>query len=143
MFRFLFRLIVLVVVIGVVGVFLLGWWPGGGVFSRQTAERPLEPPKIDTSRAREVGAEISARAAQAANQAQVALNDGSITAKIKAKMALDDVVKASDINVDYANGVVTLTGTVRTAAERKRAVDLARETEGVKSVTDRLATPER
>jgi osmotically-inducible protein OsmY len=32
---------------------------------------------------------------------------------------------------------------VRTAAERKRAVDLARETEGVKSVTDRLATPER
>ena len=143
MFRFLFRLIVLVIVIGVVGIFLLGWWPGGGVFSRQTAERPLDPPKIDTSRAREVGAEISAKAAQAANQAQVALSDGSITAKIKAKMALDDTVKANDISVHFEKGVVTLTGTVRTAAERKRAVDLARETQGVTSVTDRLATAER
>jgi hyperosmotically inducible periplasmic protein len=143
MFRFLFRLIVLVVVIGVVGVFLLGWWPGGGVFTRQPGDRPIEPGRIDTSRAREVGAEISAKAAQAANQAQVALSDGSITAKIKAKMALDDSVKANEINVDFANGVVTLTGTVRTAAERKRAVDLARETQGVTSVTDRLATAER
>ena len=58
-------------------------------------------------------------------------------------MSLDDTVQAKDINVDFANGVVTLTGTVRSAAERKRAVDLATETAGVTSVTDRLRMAER
>jgi osmotically-inducible protein OsmY len=47
-------------------------------------------------------------------------------------------VKASAINIDSANGVVTLTGTVGSEAERTRAVQLARETAGVKSVNDRL-----
>jgi len=75
--------------------------------------------------------------------AQAALADGSITAKIKAKMTLDDTVQASNIHVDYNAGVVTLTGTVSSNAERKRAVDLARETRGVKSVRDQLKQAER
>ena len=53
-------------------------------------------------------------------------------------MTLDDTVQSRDIHVDYANGIVTLTGTVTTGAERKRAVDLARETKGVRSVRDQL-----
>jgi hyperosmotically inducible protein len=40
--------------------------------------------------------------------------------------------------VDSNKGVVTLTGNVRSAAEKQRAVKIARETEGVKSVVDRL-----
>jgi hypothetical protein len=143
MIRFFFRLIVLLVLIGVVGVFLLGWWPGGGWLSRPTAERPIDAPRIDTSRAREVGAEISAKAAQAASQAQVALSDGSVTAKITAKMALDDTLDAKHLHVDFDNGVVILTGTVKTAAERRRAVDLARETKGVTSVTDHVSVDAR
>ena len=53
-------------------------------------------------------------------------------------MALDDSVKALKIDVDTQAGVVTLTGTVRSEAERQRAVALARETEGVTQVIDRL-----
>jgi osmotically-inducible protein OsmY len=53
-------------------------------------------------------------------------------------MALDDLVKAADINIDSVKGAVTLKGTVRSEEERKRALQLARETEGVTSVTDRL-----
>ena len=136
MFRFLFKFIFLLIAIAVLGTFLLGWWPGGGWLQRPTAERPLD--RIDTTKAREVGAEIGSKASEAASVAQAAIADGSITAKIKAKMTLDDTVQARDIHVDYANGVVTLTGSVTTAAERKRAVDLARETKGVKSVNDRL-----
>jgi hypothetical protein len=136
MIRLLFRLIFLVIAIAVVGTFLLGWWPGGGWLSRPTAERPID--RIDTTRAREVGAEIGSKASEAAAVAQAALSDGSVTAKIKAKMTLDDTVQARDVHVDYANGVVTLTGSVATSAERKRAVDLARETKGVRSVNDRL-----
>jgi osmotically-inducible protein OsmY len=141
MFRLLFKLIVLVFLMAVVGTFLLGWWPGGGWLSRATAERSIG--RIDTSKAREVGAEIGSKATEAASVAQAALADGSITAKIKAKMTLDDTVQARDIHVDFDNGVVTLTGTVGSAAERKRAIDLARETKGVKSVRDQMKTAER
>jgi osmotically-inducible protein OsmY len=141
MFRFLFRLVFLLLAVAVVGTFLLGWWPGGGWLARPTAERPID--RIDTAKAREVGAQIGAKASQAASEAQAALADGSVTAKIKAKMTLDDTVQARDIHVDFANGVVTLSGTVANSAQRKRAVDLARETNGVRSVTDRLVIADR
>ena len=53
-------------------------------------------------------------------------------------MALDDLVKARNIHVDTDDSVVTLTGDVGSEAERQRAVQLTKETEGVKSVIDRL-----
>jgi hyperosmotically inducible protein len=53
-------------------------------------------------------------------------------------MALDDSVRARTIDVSTTDGVVTLAGTVRSAAEHDRAVRLARETNGVKQVVDRL-----
>jgi hypothetical protein len=141
MIRLLFKFTVLLFLMAVVGTFLLGWWPGGGWLSRANAERSIG--HIDTTKAREVGAEIGHKATEAASVAQAALADGSITAKIKAKMTLDDTVQAGNINVDFSNGVVTLSGTVGSNGERKRAVDLARETKGVKSVNDRLKTAER
>ena len=130
MFRFLFRLIVLVMVAAAIYAYTNGWRPGG---MSATAERPIDGTSI-----KEVGAELGAKASEAASVAQTAIADGSITAKIKAKLALDDTVKSRDINVDYSNGVVTLRGSVATAAERKRALDLARETNGVRSVDDKL-----
>jgi osmotically-inducible protein OsmY len=141
MFRFLFRLVFLLIAVAVIGVVLLGWRPGGGWLAHPTAERPID--RIDTSKAREVGAQIGAKASQAASEAQAALADGSVTAKIKAKLTLDDTIQAGDVHVDFTNGVVTLSGTVPNAAQRKRAVDLARETNGVRSVTDRLVIAAR
>jgi osmotically-inducible protein OsmY len=131
MFRLLFRLILLLIVAGLIGAYMLGWRPLG-----VPAERPID--QIDTAKVKEVGAEIGAKASEAAAVAQKSIADGSVTAKIKAKLALDDTVKARDIHVAYADGVVTLTGSVATASERKRAVDLARETNGVRSVSDKL-----
>ena len=98
MIRLLFKFIILLILMAVVGTFLLGWWPGGGWLSRANAERSIS--RIDTSKAREVGAEIGSKATEAATVAQAALADGSITAKIKAKMTLDDTVQASNIHVD-------------------------------------------
>ena len=46
------------------------------------------------------------KTAQAAKTAQEALSDGSLTAKIKAKMALDDSVKALDLNVNQVNALL-------------------------------------
>jgi osmotically-inducible protein OsmY len=64
--------------------------------------------------------------------------DASITAAIKAKMAADETVKATDIDVDTKNGNVTLSGSVSNKAEADRAIAIAKEAEGVKSVTSHL-----
>ena len=136
MIRLLFKFLILVILMAVVGTFLLGWWPGGGWLSRANAERSIS--RIDTSKAREVGAEIGSKATEAATVAQAALADGSITAKIKAKMTLDDSVRARSIDVSTSGSTVTLSGTVRSAAEHDRTVRLARETEGVTRVVDHL-----
>jgi osmotically-inducible protein OsmY len=53
-------------------------------------------------------------------------------------MALDDHVNARAINVDTSGSVATLTGVVASADERKRAMQLARDTEGITRVVDKL-----
>lgn len=67
-----------------------------------------------------------------------AQSDAGITTAVKARFAVDDTVKAHEINVDTRSGVVTLTGTVETAAAKEQAVALARETEGVADVVDQI-----
>jgi osmotically-inducible protein OsmY len=64
--------------------------------------------------------------------------DPGVTTAVKSKMAADDTVKAYQINVDTADGVVTLSGTVETQAAKNQAVSLARETNGVRDVVDRI-----
>ena len=66
------------------------------------------------------------------------LDDTWVTAKIESKYFLDDEVKGRNIDVTTENGIVTLTGEVMTAAERRQAVALARSTDGVTDVRDQL-----
>ena len=139
MFRALLRLVVVLVVLVCVGAFFLGWWGSGRV-------TPIDHPagaigtagRIDTQKAKEVGAQVGAKTARAANKAGELLTDGALTAKITSKMALDDLVKARTIDVTTSNHVVTLSGTVSSVAEHDRAVQLAKETAGITEVMDRL-----
>ena len=139
MFRALLRLVVVLVILVGVGAFFLGYWGSRRVL-------PLKEPavtvgtagRIDTQKAKEVGAEVGAKTAEAANKAGALLNDGALSAKIKSKMALDDLVKARTIDVTTSNHVVTLSGTVSSVAEHDRAVQLAKETAGITDVVDRL-----
>lgn len=139
--RTLLRLLVLIVVVAVAAAFFLGYRIANHD-GRTTIERPVGTagtlPRVDTSKAREAGAQIGEKVAVGASAAQRALENGALTAKIKSKMALDDTIKASDINVDTADGVVTLTGTVGSETQRHKALQLARETAGVTRVDDRL-----
>lgn len=77
-------------------------------------------------------------AAVIAVSAACAASDPGMTTAVKSKLAADDTVKAYQIDVDTKDGVVTLTGTVPTAAARDRALELARGTDGVTRVEDRL-----
>lgn len=67
------------------------------------------------------------------------ITDAWITTKVKWFFVGEDALKGSDINVDTANnGVVTLKGTVASAAGKTRAVQLAKDTDGVTRVIDQL-----
>lgn len=66
------------------------------------------------------------------------ITDGWITTRIKSKFVGEDALKDSDIHVSTDNHVVTLTGTVMSAAGRAKAVALAKEVEGVRRVDDRV-----
>jgi hyperosmotically inducible protein len=66
------------------------------------------------------------------------VDDSWITTKIKSKLAADPEVAASNVDVDTNEGVVTLSGRVENEENRQEALELARETEGVKSVRDML-----
>jgi hyperosmotically inducible protein len=137
MIRALLKMVLIIVLIASAVAFFVGYRFGGDGDVAPVATTPAVP-DINTEKARQTGAEIGETVATGAAQAQRALNDGGLTAKIKSKMALDDSVRAAAIDVDTVGGVVTLSGTVSSEAERARAVQLARETEGVKSVTERL-----
>jgi osmotically-inducible protein OsmY len=144
MFRALLRLVLVVVVVVGAAAFFLGWWGGGHMRpGTRTADRPSATVgttgRVDTEKARQVGAEVGEKTAVAASRAGEVLSDGALTAKIKSKMALDDQVQARGIDVSTTNHVVTLSGTVRSAAEHDRAIQLAKETSGVTQVIDRLA----
>ena len=67
-----------------------------------------------------------------------AQTDSGMTTAVKSRLAADDTVKAYQIDVDTANGVVTLNGTVETAAAKEQAVMLARQTDGVREVVDQI-----
>jgi osmotically-inducible protein OsmY len=71
------------------------------------------------------------------------VDDGWITTKIQSKYFLDGDVKGHQIDVDTRNGVVTLTGHVESDEARSLAESIARETDGVRQVVNRLAvTPD-
>jgi hyperosmotically inducible periplasmic protein len=68
--------------------------------------------------------------------------DAGITGLIKTKLAADDRVRASEINVDTTDGVVTLTGNVDSQEAKDQALKLAKETSGVKDVKDMISVRE-
>ena len=140
MIRGLLKLILILVIVVGVAAFFVGYrWGGPNTTTSPTVTTTGTSGSTPVrERAREVGAEIGDKVAAGAAAAEHALANGQITAKIKAKMALDDSVKALAIDVDTNGSVVTLSGNVGSAAQRERAVRLARETDGVTSVVDRL-----
>ena len=94
---------------------------------------------IDVNAARERGAAVGEKVAVAAEKVKETAAEAALTSKIKAKMVLDDDVKARSIDVTTNGTTVTVSGTVRSVAEHDRAIRLARETAGVTRVVDQLS----
>ena len=65
-------------------------------------------------------------------------NDGWLWTKTRALLAAADDLRDSTINVDVDNAVVTLSGTVASAAQKTSAEKVAKSVEGVASVKNNL-----
>jgi hyperosmotically inducible periplasmic protein len=66
------------------------------------------------------------------------ITDGWITTRVHSKFLDEKLLKGSDIDVDTKDHVVTLKGTVTSAAARARAAEQAKEVEGVHRVVNHL-----
>ena len=66
------------------------------------------------------------------------IDDATITAQVKTSLLNDPQVAGLKIDVDTFKGVVTLSGAVKTPAERDKAIALARQTKGVRDVKSTL-----
>lgn len=66
------------------------------------------------------------------------MDDAAITAKIKAEIFSDPLLKVNQINVTTTNQVVKLTGDVDSQQSIDRAMEIARSLKNVKSVENEL-----
>jgi hyperosmotically inducible periplasmic protein len=134
------RTLLALVLVAVLVVVFAGYWPADWSWRRDN-----RPPAtsgttgtVATERAKEIGAELGERAALATKKVQETVEEARLTTKIKAKMALDDTIRARAIDVSTSGTTVTVSGTVPSAAAHDRALSLARETAGVTNVIDHL-----
>lgn len=81
-------------------------------------------------------ASLSTGCAGSATQASTGelIDDGATTAKVKAALVKDPVVKALEVKVETFKGVVQLSGFVNTAAEKAQAGRVAASVNGVTNV---------
>jgi osmotically-inducible protein OsmY len=78
-------------------------------------------------------------AVEAAPGTGTAPTDASITQAVKEKLLLQPGTSSRNIDVDTHEGVVTLSGTVKSPQEKEQVIQIARGTEGVQRVDDKLS----
>ena len=105
---------------------------------RKTTTTPDGTSTTTTTVTTPSGKEMANDASRAAEKAGTAVEDSTITAKVKTALLADPDVKGLKIDVDTKDGVVTLKGTADKPANRDRAVAIAKDTSGVKSVENQL-----
>lgn len=66
--------------------------------------------------------------------------DAATTSEVKAKLLADNIVPSRNVKVETTDGVVQLSGTVKSQAQSDRAESIAKAVEGVKSVKNDLKT---
>ncbi len=76
---------------------------------------------------------------RATKETAVAVDDAAITTKVKSAVLAEPGLKSLQINVDTKDAVVTLSGTVDTPDLKNRAMQIAQNVQGVKSVVDNLS----
>lgn len=99
-------------------------------------------PELDTEQIKkelsETGRVVQKKAKQAGDAIADATADARMTAAIKGKYALESDLSALSISVNTTKGIVTLSGTVSSHDNIKKAMRLAIDTDGVTEVISTL-----
>jgi len=82
--------------------------------------------------------EARERASKSSESVGDSLDDAWIHTKIRTKLLGEGEFPGGSLNVDVKNNVVTLRGTVATKADKAKAEQIAKATDGVKSVKNLL-----
>ena len=106
--------------------------------AREGAEKTKEGAEKVGEKTKAVAGKVVDKTKEGLSKTGEVITDAWITTRVKSKFVGEDLLKDSDINVDATNHVVTLRGTVTSPAGRARAVEQAKEVEGVHQVVDRL-----
>lgn len=89
--------------------------------------------------ANKTDAEIQAERERAeAEDLEKGLKDAGITAKVRTGLATDERISAFEVDVETRKGVVILKGAVDREGERTTVEEIARATEGVSGVVNRI-----
>jgi len=86
----------------------------------------------------EMAREARERAVTTSDSIGDTLDDTWIHTKIRSRLLAEGEFPGGSLNVDVQNNVVTLRGSVATAAEKTKAGEIATSTDGVKSVRNQL-----
>ena len=100
--------------------------------------------RVDNRIAVEPEAKLRERRSEGERDFDEAVEDASITASVKSRLLWNDVTDGLEIDVDTMRGKVTLSGEASTEAEKRLATKLARLTDGVRTVDNRIVVgPDR
>ncbi len=99
-------------------------------FPDSTAQAPATVPPADGT--------ASTDAAGPGETMGAALDDATVTAKVKAALLATDGISGTDISVETQQGRVILTGRVPDQAQAQRAAEVASNVEGVQGVDNRI-----
>jgi osmotically-inducible protein OsmY len=118
---------------GVMGIAL-----AGAACSDKTKAESKDVAQQTASTTKAIATDISDKTAAAASSTGAEVTDTWITAKVKTKFSDESVLAGNKMSVETNNHVVSLRGTVLTSAAKKRAMAIARGTDGVTGVVDLL-----
>jgi hyperosmotically inducible protein len=126
------------IVVPVVAVLTLALSAGATPASQTVAEKTKEG-AVKTKDAVVKGAKVAAeKTKEGLSKTGEVMTDAWITSRVHARFVNEDLLKDSDISVDTDKHVVTLKGTVMGRAGRAKATSVAKGTEGVHRVVNRL-----
>jgi hyperosmotically inducible periplasmic protein len=106
--------------------------------TRAASTRPPGPSTVGSTDARAQHSDPTAAMGATQASGASAAKDAQITQQVKAELAAARDLGGARIDVDTHDGVVTLSGPVRTAAVKARASEIARTVQDVRDVNDQL-----
>ncbi|QLF94393.1 BON domain-containing protein [Pseudomonas sp. ABC1] len=79
--------------------------------------------------------EVLHKAGEKAHEAGEVVSDTWITTKVKSSLLAESATSGTDIKVETKDGIVSLSGTVASEAERKLAIEKTKAIKGVRDVS--------